>query len=126
MLLFSTPAPPAASGNTYQFFKASSYGGAFSSESFPSLPAGLSWQDDLATSGSISVTGTAVGPPVITSYQFNRVSRQFTLVWSSAPAATYSVLFSSSLAAGSVTNVLATGIASGGDWTTNTVTVPVG
>jgi len=118
--------PPPASGNSFQLFNAPSYGGAFIAESFPPLPGGLSWVDDLAGSGSISVTGTATGPPVITAAQYNPASHQFTLTWSSVPAVTYSVLLSTNLASGGFTNVLATGIPSGGASTTNTVTVPNG
>jgi len=60
----SGPAPGA--GNSYQLFQAASYGGAFSSESFPPLGSGLSWVDDLANSGSISVSSGAT-QPLITS-----------------------------------------------------------
>jgi hypothetical protein len=118
-------APP-ASGNTYQLFKAQSYGGAFDTENFPSLPAGLSWVDNLAASGSISVTGTAVSPPVITAYQYSPATHQFTLTWSSVPTVTYSILLATNLKSGSFTNVLATGVPSGGSSTTDTLTVPSG
>ena len=61
----SGPAP--ASGATYQLFSASSYGGSFAAENLPILPAGLSWVDNLQTSGSISVTGTvAPSGPTLT------------------------------------------------------------
>lgn len=55
----SGPAP--ATGTTYQLFSATGYGGSFASTNLPALPAGLSWVDNLLTTGSISVTGTAVG-----------------------------------------------------------------
>src|SRR5262249_49807792 len=104
----------------------SSYGGSFSDEIFPALPSGLSWQDDLATSGSITVTGTAVPAPVITSARYNPATRQFTLVWSSAASETYSVLLSTNFLTGTFNTTLASGIPSGGDFTTNTVTLPAG
>jgi hypothetical protein len=67
-----------------------------------------------------------VPPAQITRAQYNPVSRQFTLVWTSTPTATYSVVLSPNLAAGSFTNVLASAIPSGGALTTNTVTLPSG
>ena len=117
----SGPAPSA--GNSYQLFQAVSYGGAFGSESFPPLGGGLSWVDDLAGSGSISVSSGS-SQPLITGAQYNPATHQFTLTWTSVPAVTYSILSSTNLGSGNVTNVLATGIPSGGTSTTNTVTVP--
>ncbi|MGH7968361.1 MAG: hypothetical protein ACREIC_06490, partial [Limisphaerales bacterium] len=61
----------------------------------------------------------------ITGWQYNPLTRQFTLTWSSMPGATYSVLTSPSLAPGSFTT-LVSGIASGGAQTTTTVTMPGG
>jgi hypothetical protein len=54
-----------ASGASFQFFNASSFGGGFSSTSYPDLPTGLSWMDNLFADGSISVTGTIVGAPTL-------------------------------------------------------------
>ena len=56
--------PPPTSGATYQFFNAPSYGGAFTSTSFPSLPAGLSWVDNTLVNGSIAVQ-TGGGRPTL-------------------------------------------------------------
>jgi hypothetical protein len=69
---------------------------------------------------------TAPPPPTITSWQYNSANRHFTLTWTSVPGATYSVLTSPTLAAGSFTTTLASGIASGGSQTTTTVTMPGG
>ncbi len=119
-------ATPSSDG-TFQLFNAINYGGAFASESFPALPAGLNWVDDTATDGSIVITGSIAGAPItITSGKYNFVSHQFTLTWTSANSATYSILLSTNLSSGSFTNVLATGISSGGSSTTYTVTVPGG
>ena len=68
---------------------------------------------------------TAPPPPTITSWQYDNGTRHFTLTWTSMPGATYSVLTSPTLAAGSFTP-LATGISSGGNQTTTTVTMPSG
>jgi hypothetical protein len=65
-------------------------------------------------------------PPAITTCQYNNATRHFTLTWDSQPGATYSVLTSPTLAAGSFTTTLASGIASGGSQTTTTVTMPGG
>lgn len=119
--------PPLTNGATYQLFSAPSYAtNLFASETFPPLPAGLVWRDNTTINGTISVVSTVVpSAPVITSSQFNPATQQFTLVWSSTPAATYSVQYSSNLATDPFANhVLATGIPSGGTSTTNTVTLP--
>jgi hypothetical protein len=68
---------------------------------------------------------TAPEPPAITSCQYDSLTHDFTLTWTSLPGATYSVLASPTLAAGGFTP-LATGVSSGGDRTTNTVTMPGG
>lgn len=70
-------------------------------------------------------TAPVIVPPDIKSFQYNAATRQFTLMWSSSPNATYSVLSASSLTAGSFTP-LVTGIPSGGSMTTNTVTMTNG
>lgn len=119
------PAP--ISGSSYQLINAPGYVGAFTSRSLPPLPAGLSWVDNLDTAGTISVTGTAVAAPMITSSQYNSATHQFTLTWNSLPATTYSVQYSTNLVSDQFTNtVLATGVPSGGTQTTKTVTVPAG
>jgi hypothetical protein len=80
------PAP--ASGNSYKFFNATNYDGAFSSQTFPSLPAGLSWVDNLLTSGSIAVIGSVAGQPVL---NLSRNGNLLTLSWDSTTFPGYSV-----------------------------------
>ena len=53
-----------ASGDTFQLFSATSYNGAFSSISLPTLPNGLGWVTNLTISGSISVA--VAGVPTVT------------------------------------------------------------
>jgi hypothetical protein len=62
--------------------------------------------------------------PTITSYSYNPTTRQFSLTWTSAPAATYTVMSSASVGSGYA--ALVTGIPSGGTTTTTTVTMPDG
>ncbi len=78
-----------ATGTTYQLFSAATYGGGFASESLPTLPAGLSWVDNLATTGSITVTGTATGnAPSLTIHNNGTTA---TLSWDSTTFPGYSV-----------------------------------
>ena len=79
------PAPTA--GKTYTLFQAANYAGAFSSETLPGLPGGLNWNDNLSTSGSLVVGGSA-GKPVIT---VSRTGNQLSLSWDSATFPGYSV-----------------------------------
>ena len=51
------------SGQSFQLFSAGSYNGSFDSVNLPQLPAGLSWQDTLATDGTIAIIGTAQTGP---------------------------------------------------------------
>lgn len=126
LVVINSGAAPTA-GSVYHLFNAPSYGGSFASETLPSLPAGLSWVDNTLVDGTISVASSGPSAPVITSSQFNAATHQFTLVWSSQPALTYSILYSSNLISDQFTShVLATGIPSGGISTTNTVTLPAG
>jgi len=119
--------PTPVAGANYKLFAATNYGGAFNTETLPPLSGGLSWTDNLLTSGSITVSGSAPVPPMITSTQYNRATQQFTLVWTSQPSVTYSVLYSSNLITDLFVNhVLATAVPSGGAFTTNTVTLPAG
>lgn len=117
--------PPPMSGNSYLFFNATNYGGTFASTDFPTLPAGLSWVDNLLTSGSIAVTGTPSGAPVITQLQYDRTTQQVTLIWTSVPNAMYTVQEKASLTSPSWTT-LQSNIPSGGSLTTNTVAMPSG
>ena len=79
----SGPAP--APGNNYTLFSALGFGGGFDSTSFPNLPTGLSWVDNLAASGSISVEAVV---PVITLSRNNQI---LTLSWDSGAFPGYSV-----------------------------------
>jgi hypothetical protein len=117
--------PDPSAGNSYKFFVATNFDGAFNPPTFPQLPAGLSWVDNLIASGSIAVVGSTASTLMITSYQYDPASHQSVVTWSSAPALTYSVLHYTNLTAG-FSNVLATGIPSSGTLTTNTVTLPNG
>ena len=85
--VINSGAPP-VSGNSYQFFNAPSYGGSFASTSFPSLPSGLGWVDNLATSGSIAVTNTSAGSPIIT---LSRSGNLLTLSWDGTTFPGYSI-----------------------------------
>lgn len=69
-------------------------------------------------------TAPASPAPVITSSQYNSVTHQFTLTWSSQPGASYTVQYSSSLQTAFVP--LVTNIPSGGATTTTIVTLPPG
>ncbi len=124
--IINTGAAP-MSGNTYQLFSATGYNDpyTFANITWPSLAPGLSWVDNLTTLGSISVTGTVTGAPVITAYQYNPVTHQFTLVWTSVMGAMYTVQEKPTLNTPSWTT-LQSNIPSGGNTTTNTVTVPSG
>jgi len=72
----SGPAP--VSGKSYKFFNGANYTGQFTSTTLPTLTAGLSWVNNLATSGAYAVTGGAAGSPKITWSQHNGV---LTLSW---------------------------------------------
>lgn len=85
--VINSGAPP-ASGATYKFFDAPSYGGAFAAINFPPLPGGLSWVDNLLTTGSISVTGSAAGAPALS---YARSGNTLTLSWDSATFPGYRV-----------------------------------
>ena len=78
------------SGHSYQLFNSpGGYGGTFASTSFPSLPNGLSWVDNLATSGSIAVTGSIItGSPIIT---LSRSGNLLTLSWDGTTFPGYSI-----------------------------------
>jgi hypothetical protein len=64
LVVVDTGAPP-TSGKSYKLFNAANYAGTFASETLPNLSAGLSWVDNLATSGSIVVTGSGGGSPIL-------------------------------------------------------------
>jgi hypothetical protein len=78
-----------ASGTSYTFFTCpNGFGGVFASETFPNLPNGLSWVDNLLTSGSIAITGTVLGAPSLT---LSRSGGSLTLSWDSTTFPGYSV-----------------------------------
>jgi hypothetical protein len=78
-----------ASGTSYTFFTCpNGFGGGFASETFPNLPNGLSWVDNLLTSGSIAITGTLLGAPSLT---LSRSGGSLTLSWDSTTFPGYSV-----------------------------------
>jgi hypothetical protein len=81
--------PEPASGNSYKFFSATNYGGAFDTTTFPSLSGGKSWVDNLLASGSIAVTGGIAGFPIIT---LSRSGSVLTLSWDSTTFPGYRVL----------------------------------
>ena len=82
----SGPAP--ISGAVYQLFSATNYSQTFSSVTLPSLPAGLSWVNNLATSGSFSITGNG-GSPLLT---LSANASVLTLSWNSTAYPGYSVV----------------------------------
>jgi hypothetical protein len=78
-----------ASGATYTLFNSpNGYGGAFAAASFPSLPNGLSWMDNLAAGGSIAVIGGTVGSPILI---MSQSGGQLTLSWDSTTYPGYRV-----------------------------------
>jgi hypothetical protein len=81
---------PPSSGTTYTLFNSTNgYAGAFASTSYPSLPAGLTWDDSmLLTNGSITVIGGSIGSPKLTQ---SRSGGILTLSWDSATFPGYSV-----------------------------------
>jgi hypothetical protein len=81
---------PPASGTTYALFNSTNgYAGVFASTSYPSLPAGLTWDDSmLLTNGSITVIGGSAGSPKLTQ---SRSGGILTLSWDSAAFPGYSV-----------------------------------
>jgi hypothetical protein len=86
--VINSGAPPIG-GSSYKFFNAPNYAGTFDSINPPALPTGLTWDfTPLDTSGSISVTGTAVGSPVLT---VSRNGDQLILAWDSTTYPGYNV-----------------------------------
>jgi hypothetical protein len=85
--VINTGAAPLA-GNSYKFFNATNYDGAFIATSFPPLADGLSWTDNLLTSGSIAVSSVSIGAPTIT-YLLN--GQTLTLSWDSSTYPGYSM-----------------------------------
>jgi hypothetical protein len=113
----SGPAP--VLGNSYKFFSATNYGGAFASTSFPSLPSGLIWVDNLLTSGSIAVGGSA-GRPIIT---LSSSGGLLSLSWDSATFPGYRVLALTN-SAGVITNLSHSWLPTGSG-TNSPFTIPI-
>lgn len=86
--VINTGAAPIA-GNTYKFFNATNYDGNFTSTSFPALAGGLSWENHLLTTGSITVGGGSTGSPTL-AYLIN--GSTLTLSWDSATYPGYRVI----------------------------------
>jgi hypothetical protein len=86
------PAP----GAYYQFFNAPSFGGGFDNTTYPNLPNGLTWNDNLYSDGSISVSGGSVGAPTLTVSGSGGV---LTLSWDSGTYPGYHVVTTTNLAA---------------------------
>ena len=108
-------------GNSYQFFSASNYDGAFTATNYPSLPGGLYWIDNLLASGLITVGGSA-GTPSIT---LTRSGILLTLSWDSATYPGYSVLKLTN-SAGVITDLTHTWQATGSNTSPATFTVSPG
>ncbi len=86
LVVINSGAPPIV-GKSFQFFSAKNYAGQFSSMSFPALPGGLNWVNNLLTSGSIAV-GTGPSFPSISLTQTGNV---LTLSWDSSTFPGYRV-----------------------------------
>jgi len=85
--VINSGAAPVA-GKIYKFFNATNYDGAFGSINLPGLPGGLSWVNNLLTSGSMAVTTAVVSAPTLTLVKSGGV---LTLSWDSATYPGYSV-----------------------------------
>jgi hypothetical protein len=83
------------------------------------------WGGDPFYFDNFRIINTAPQYTYITSETYNPSTEKFTLTWLSEPSQTYTVQFSANLTGGFLAT-LATGIPSGGDYTTTTVTVPGG
>lgn len=85
--VINSGAPP-VNGASYQLFNAPSYGGAFTSISFPSLSSGLAWTDNTLVNGSITVGHGGAGSPVLS---FSNSGGLLTLSWDSTTFPGYRV-----------------------------------
>lgn len=104
-----------ASGSSYQFFNAQSYGGSFATTSLPVLSGGLSWINNLSTGGSIAVSGgSSAGSPVIA---LSQNGNQLTLSWNSVAYPGYRVVAQTN-SAGIGVNWSATGSGTNSPFTT--------
>ena len=83
------------------------------------------WDNDPFYFDNFRLIDTAPTSTYITAESYNPATEKVTLTWQSEPSQTYTVQYTANLTTGFTTS-LATGIPSGGDYTTNTVTVPGG
>jgi hypothetical protein len=88
LIVTNSGAAPTA-GKTYKLFDAENYTGSFSSQTLPSLPAGLNWVDNLLTTGSLVVGSSGVVRPALA---WSRTGNQLTLSWDSATFPGFSVV----------------------------------
>jgi hypothetical protein len=107
--------PTPISGHSYKFFSATNYDGAFASTSFPPLPNGMSWVDNLVTSGSILATGGSLGSPTLS---YSRSGGLLMLSWDSATFPGYRVVAKTN-------NLLGANWSPTGSGTVSPYTVPV-
>jgi len=107
LVVIDTGAAPIG-GQTYKLFNAAHYTGVFASETFPTLPTGLNWVNDLLLNGSLVVGGTP-GNPLIT---LSRSGNQLTLSWDSADFPGYSVVAQTNRGLGTVWNSTGSGTTS--------------
>lgn len=101
------------------------YWGTFPSISVSTSVDSTSWPGDPFYYDNFRLIDTAPKYTVITGQSYNVSTHQLTVTWLSEPSQTYNVVFSSNVA-GAYGTTLATGVPSGGDFTTKTVTVPGG
>lgn len=121
-VISSGPAP--VTGTVYQFFSATNYSQSFSSITLPSLPAGLSWVNNLASSGSFAITGNG-GSPLLT---ISVNAGVLTLSWNSTAFPGFSVLAQTNgngVAIGNVWNPTGSGTVSPYTVTANPANPPV-
>jgi hypothetical protein len=97
LLVTNTGVTSLRSGDSFTLFSAPSASGSFSPVSLPPLMPGLSWVNHISTSGTLSVTGTAV-PPRIGSCVYSSPNATFSGTGGVARG-TYYVLASTNVAA---------------------------
>lgn len=93
-------APDYSAGDRFQLFKASSYSGAFTNITLPTLPAGFSWTNTLSTDGSITVLEPYVAPttPLTISEMMTLSDGRFQLQFNNASGANFIVYGTNDLA----------------------------
>jgi hypothetical protein len=108
-------------GKNYQLFKSmnNNYGGGFASISLPSLPSGLTWVNNLLTSGSITVASSSAGSPIIT---LTRNGTTLNLTWSTSTYPGYQV-YTLTNSAGVITNLSHSWQATGSNTSPATFTI---